>query len=242
MSNSTTLHLITQIYGKKTDPEKHARMVACINHNASLEPIEKITVLCEEPEEYHASDNKINILTLPSRATYSKFLKTISEKKNLLTSHFAITNSDIFFPSNIASLLEKINHGSSVIAISRTELNGSLCRTPSMSQDSWIFCSQLINNDLIRACNYALGVAGCENLFARSLYEHGYNIWNPCLDFNFFHNDPHPKYKWESRYFGYYLFLEPCFSSSIENDSPVYDLRLQRKPWPTETHKQVKTH
>lgn len=224
------LHLVVQIYGKPDTPS-HSRMVACIEQNSRLDCISKISVLSENPEIYTGS-GKVEIVPLVRRATFADCLKMCRSGKDELFTHFAIANTDIFLSEDLDRLLSRLDSKSTVAAVSRREADGSLCSDPKFSQDVWIFKSHCLDNEVLACAEYELGVAGCENLFARSLYEYGYDLWNPCLDCCFIHNDPEPKTAWDRRYYGIYLLLNPCSIDAVGEAPPSYGTGLHRRLLP----------
>ena len=222
-----SLHLVVQIYGEPGTPS-HSRMIACIEENSRLDCISRISVLSENPQAYVGS-GKVVIVPIARRATFSDCLKICRPEKDSLITHFAIANTDIFLSEGLDRLLPRLANKSSVAAVSRREADGALCSDPKFSQDVWIFKSHCLDDEVLAFVNYELGVAGCENLFARTLHEYGYELWNPCLDCRFIHNDPEPKTAWERRYYGFYLLLNPCAIDAVGQVSPSYATGLHRR-------------
>jgi predicted SAM-dependent methyltransferase len=224
---STGLHLIVQLYGEHGSPARE-RILSCIRENSKLSFIQKITVICENQKQSFEETN-IHTIISKRRATFADLLRVGASLGDSLVTHFAIANSDIFLSDDLARLMKRLSKPSSVAALTRTELNGQLFHQPSYSQDLWLFQVHSPIQEVLNSTNYHLGVAGCEHLFAMTLYTHGYDLWNPCLDCKIIHNDPVPKTQWSDRYYGSYLFLNPCLVEEAGSAEPSYEIHLCRK-------------
>jgi len=216
------LHLLVQLYQSR-DSAANARMLECIQRNAELDFVQRITVLSEGPGPA-IQHKKLKVVPITTRATFTDFLRTAAcpVQRDDETSHFAIANTDIFLSADIKSVLEKITASSTVVALTRRERDGELPRSPQATQDVWIFKNHNLAAGVIETSSYCLGIPGCENLFAASLFSHGYRIWNPCLDCNAVHNDPAPKTSWPDWYYGLFLHIPPCRVEDVESQSPKY--------------------
>jgi hypothetical protein len=224
--SSPGLHLVVQLYGK-SETLPFERMLECIRRNSEFSFVKKITVLCEG--ERLLGGNKIRSLVISSIASYTDLMKIAQDgNTDEDITHFAVSNTDIFLTQGISCVMDKLINLSSVAAISRIELDGSRLFEPKHSQDLHLFKSHNFSRKVLSSSNYQLGIAGCENLFAMSLYSHGYNIWNPCLDCKIIHNDPSPRAQFSDRYSGAYLFLPPCNTCDVDSVSPVYEAHIAR--------------
>ena len=221
------LHLVVQLYGQPQS-KAHERMLECIQKNSELEFVKRITVVCEG-KRTEFRDKKIKAIASNRRASYADLLKAAQSYSSEEVTHFAVANTDIFLTEDILCVMRKITKTSSLAAISRTETNGQLIAEPKVSQDLWIFKAHQIIPRVLAQCEYLLGIAGCEHLFAMSLYSHGYDIWNPCLNCQVIHNDPNPKNQWADRYHGSYLFIPPCDTNDIGSTQPKYEVSLMRR-------------
>lgn len=221
------LHLVVQLYGMPSSASRE-RILKCIVDNSRLSFIQKITVVCEQ--YLHDFGNKnIDSIKSSTRATYADLLRVANARSSDVITHFAIANSDIFLSGDILRLMERISQCSTVAAVTRTELSGHLFPHPRYSQDLWLFKIHNPTQKVLNECEYRLGIAGCEHLFALALYAHGYDIWNPCHDCKIVHNDPNPAYHWDDRYYGSYLYLPPCTIADVEFARPRYELRIERR-------------
>lgn len=208
-------------------------MIDCIEHNAALPFVDAVTLL-DQDSGVRWQSSKIRAIPTATRASYGDLLATDSSTRKNGATHLAITNSDIYLSHDVERLLQRINKQSTVTAITRREHNGQLYKQPKYSQDTWIFKTHPISNDVIKACDVELGIAGCEHLFAMALHCHGYSIWNPCLDCIIKHNDPTPHSQYNKRLYGAYLWLPPCRIDNVENVAPAYEVRLSKKSFPSQ--------
>lgn len=226
-----SLHLIVQLYGNKDDLH-FKRMSECIRKNAEFDFVEMITVVCDLGSAVPPDGGKIRVLFSDIRGSYASLLACARSYDVVQgTTHYALSNTDIFLSNDIYKCMEQITHASHVAAISRTEMSGHLVEKPYCCQDLWLFKSHSPSPRVLESSWNLLGVAGCEHLFAMSLFCHGYNIWNPCLDCKIIHNDPSPKKIWDDseRYFGSYMFLPPCSIAEIATKPPQYKYDFWRK-------------
>jgi hypothetical protein len=221
------LHIIAQIY-RPTQRDHLDRMIECIEHNASLEFVRRITLLDEDSGVYWAND-KVHVIPVHKRASYADLLTIAASPAQQFSSHYALLNSDIIISDDILKLLQRVTSASTVAAITRRELDGELRLSPQASQDAWIMKAHELPSGLLDACYFRLGIAGCENLFAMSLYAHGYNLWNPCGDCTILHNDPQPRMSFPEWVYGAYLWLPACNIEDVENSTPSYELRVIRR-------------
>jgi hypothetical protein len=226
------LHLFVQLYRAKDDAS-FQRMIDCILSNASQDFVEHVTVLCENIS-VRVDHSKITTKTVTKRHTYADMLKEASSY--VKASHFALANSDIYLEDGFERLMDKMAKPHYVASITRHEINGVLHQDPKLSQDLWLFKRHSPSAALLNTCEYHLGIAGCEHMFAMSLYSHGYNIWNPCLDCKIVHADPSPRSVFPSRYFGPYLFLRPCLIEEIGACEPGYEVNFSRSPFIDQRH------
>lgn len=221
------LHIIAQIY-RPTQRDHLDRMIECIERNASLEFVRRITLL-DEGSGVNWANDKIHVIPVNRRASYADMLSIASSTTHQFSSHYALLNSDIIISDDILKLLQRVTSTSTVAAITRRELDGELRLSPQASQDAWILKAHDLPSDLLDACYFRLGIAGCENLFAMSLYAHGYNLWNPCGDCTIVHNDPQPRMSFPEWVYGAYLWLPACKIEDVENSPPNYELQVIRK-------------
>lgn len=223
------LHLVVQFYHAREQAVLE-RMVNCISSNLRLSCISKMTIVCENINLAIDSD-KVDIVSVDHRATYSSLLEIALKVDDESITHCAIANTDIYFPDDLQMLIQAIKDPSVAAAISRHEASGLLHPEPKWSQDAWFFMRHNPSQDFLRACNYNLGIAGCEHHFAMALHAHGYNVWNPCIDCKIVHADPNPRFAFDRRYYGAYLFLPPCKIEDISTKPPRYEMTISRSPF-----------
>jgi len=226
------LHIFAQIY-RPANEQHLQQMVDCIEHNADLPFVRAITLLDEGSGATWRS-GKIQTISAAKRASYADLMRAVTMHDSWDASHFALMNSDIFLSEDISDLMQRVAKPSTVAAITRRELNGQLRPRPQSSQDVWLFRAHRPSAELVNSCYFHLGVAGCENLFAMSLYAHGYEVWNPCANCTVTHNDPSPRMNFPEWVFGAYLWLPPCTMEDVETKQPSYLLTVLRKNSPAQ--------
>ena len=224
-----TAHLIIQLY-KHESTTAFNRLLDCVKANAELDYINTITIWSEWGN-HSLNDPKIKIVEAARRATFTDLLRLSITHPSPSSSHIILANSDIILTPDVGLLLKEIQTPTHVAAITRRELNGEFLHLPEESQDCWVFKSHQPANRLFDACEFQLGIAGCENVFATSLITHGYDLYNPCLDCRIVHNDDNPSSSFEERYYGFYWYVAPCKTADIRNSPPVGHPALARRPF-----------
>ena len=232
----TSLHLVVQLY-KPESQDRYQRLCDSILQNAELAFIDRITVV-SEMEEAKLNHEKIKFKAFDHPASFGELMR-IALCREAKTTHAAIANTDILLTDDIDSLMDRLTKPSSVAAITRRELSGDHYPNPKCSQDLWLFKAHHPSEAVMQAANAQLGIAGCENLFAMSLYIHGYDIWNPCLSCSITHNDPEPNFSYSHRLLGSYLNLLPCKQEDIESSEPSYETVLCRQEFEPQKYSQM---
>jgi hypothetical protein len=227
MNSSPRIHLVVQMYRARSE-DLFRRMCECIVSNAILDFVSKITVVAENIN-LRIDNKKIQIVPVDKRLEYKDLLEIGFGNISEACSHVAVSNTDIFLTDSMKPLLSKVNKKSTVVALSRQELDGKPHPNPKFSQDLWLFLPHKPDGALLEACRFRLGIAGCEHMFAMALYSHGYNIWNPSMDCIIRHNDPNPRIAFNERYQGAYLYLPPCKTEDVEEREPSYEISVARR-------------
>lgn len=207
--------------------------------NAALDFVDEILLAYEGNAASPPIHPKIKYFPVGNRVNYAWMLELMSDVNPIRDGLTCIINSDIVLGESVGLLSNAIKSNNTVVALSRYESDGTLCSHPQWSQDCWIFKSHQVSRAVLKRSEYDLGVAGCENMFAMSLFIHGYRIWNPCMDVRVNHSDPDPQIFFKHRYYGSYLFLPPCRIADVEINSPqyqsmikVYDDKSPELPYP----------
>ena len=227
-ARKASLHLFVQLYIPPQEEHLH-RMLTCIASNARLAFVSAITVL-SEGVAVEVQQDHVRVVPVTGAMTFASMLEHASLSCCSAATHFAIGNTDIQLTSDLEALLPKLDSASTAVALTRHEWNGSLYERPLWSQDLWVFRRHDPSADLLRSCDFRMGVAGCESLFAMALYAHGYDIWNPCLDCRVIHHDPAPRTDFPDRYHGAYLCLPECRLAEVGVGRPAYRFIVNRLP------------
>lgn len=211
-----------------SNPTKMGQLNACLAHNKGLGIFDEITLLVEDMDG-DANTDSCQTIHLGRRSSFSDFLGLVSSPE--YSDHpIVFSNSDIFMSEDILLAAKQLSSPSSVIALTRRELDGEFPPFyQGLSQDTWIMKGHAVDPLLRDTANLALGIAGCENVFTAQLVANGYNVWNPCLDVRTTHNDPSPNYNYRDckRYYGFYAFPAPCHIRDVESSIPDYQFEFQ---------------
>jgi hypothetical protein len=224
------IHWVTQYYNPK-EANKERLLQECRDTNLGLSFIEKATFLTEG-ELDPMNDPRVEILQIGRRARYSDFLQ-VASKNSSSSDIILLSNSDIILTDDILRIAKRITMESTVIALTRRELDGSFPKLANLgwTQDAWMIKAQAISSELLDLTQISLGIAGCENIFAANLVANAFNIWNPSLDITTIHNDPDPSFNYNdcTRYYGFYIHPMPCKCEAVERDDPIYEAKFRSK-------------
>ncbi len=217
----------TQHY-KPSNSIRIEQLNACLAHNKELGIFDEIILLMEDVDN-DANTDSCQTIYLGRRAGFSDFLEIVSSP-DWSDHHIVFSNSDVFMSEDILLAAKQLYSPSSVIALTRRELDGEFPPFyQGLSQDTWIMKGHPVNQLLRDTAKLALGIAGCENIFTAQLIANGYNVWNPCLDIRTTHNDPSPNHNYGDckRYYGFYAFPAPCHIRDVESSIPEYQFEFQ---------------
>jgi hypothetical protein len=227
LGSGPRLHLVVQLYRARSE-DLFRRMCECIVANLGFDFVSRVTIVSENVE-ININNPKVAIVRVDKRLAYKDLLEVAFSDSKGHFSHVAISNTDIFLTDALRPLFNKVTKKSTVVALSRQELDGRPHQNPKFSQDFWLFLPHKPDDALMDACVFRLGIAGCEHMFAMALYSHGYSIWNPSVDCIVRHNDPNPRHAFYERYQGAYLFLPPCKTEDVEERDPRYEISIGRR-------------
>lgn len=180
----SSVNLFTFWY-EEGNKKRKDELIACIKKNVENELIGKIYLIVENGIKVPIKNDKIVIVDMLKRPTYSDVFKivnsiTTTDEINI------IANTDIYFLERDISLMHQINWNNLCLALTRWDdlengdikFHGQAC-----SQDVWIF------KGAIKEINggFNLGVPGCDNRIAWEIEQAGYDIINPSLDVKSYH-------------------------------------------------------
>jgi hypothetical protein len=228
-----TVHFATQLYQSE---EKNilSTILPVLRRNLTHPSISSSTVFldhCAIPWQLPG----VNWITLNRRATYADYLKLASDLTMHSASHFLFANSDILMDQGVEHLASHLTSDASVACITRIECTGKAPADVAnlQSQDAWMLRSHPVDTFLLEQLKgLNLGVPGCEHLFATALVAHGYDLWNPCLNFRALHMDPDPAsyHIQQERYWGLYAYVPECRIEDIEKKRPDVFFSFAQKP------------
>ncbi len=178
------MNLYTSFYNE-INIERKKELLFCIRKNISNKYLSNIYILCDSGYEElnELKENKLKIILIEKRPTFNDFILFVNKNNNAEMS--IIANSDIYFDSTILIAKELLNKNE-VFCLTRWDFNpqGKLNFYENFkSQDAWVFVGKLPEN----IGNYFMGLPGCDNRFAKELFDSEYNIKNPSLTIKAIH-------------------------------------------------------
>lgn len=184
--------------------ERKNEILGVLKRNVQNQIIDKIVIFSEPNDNISFNNAKINKVHIQSRPRFSDFIDVLDpECINI------IANNDIEFlePSRLNWL--KYITSSDFITLTRYESNGKLFReNRGDSQDTWIFKGR---PDVLKYCDFPMGVPGCDNRIAYIFYAMGYRVLNPSKSIKTIHRHKSQFrfYTEEDRILGPYLNVKP---------------------------------
>jgi hypothetical protein len=170
-------------YYKAKQPGRQDELIYCLRRNIECREIEKIVLLIDDNHQPELGSPKIEIVNLPSRATYLDWIE-LTEKK-YADKISVLANTDIYFDASVSGLRELFStNPKAFVTISRYEEEGSeqtLHKNPHWSQDVWaILGNYKLKDALKQSLKIPLGVPRCDNKIAYLFAIHGTKLYNPC--------------------------------------------------------------
>lgn len=227
------INLFTTYY-KDPNPIRKAEYIKCFDKNIENILINKIFILVEEKDELPLRNEKLELIRISRRPTFSDFFSIINRVTSLNDINI-IANTDIYF-DNTLSLLSKIK-SNEVYALNRWDLlNEKKVRlfAKYCTNDTWIFKGKI----KIKNVDYYLGQLGCDNKILYDLKNAGFKILNPSLSIRTYHvhesnirgeySDP----KKNNRVLAPYVYSIPCFIHKshffniVLKNGPIYLTKL----------------
>ncbi len=156
------IHLYTSYY---IDPEENRarELLTCLERNATV------------------GFGAVHLLG--GRPTFRQFFELIN-KNATDDSVSVLANSDIYFDPLGLEQFQEIRSGE-IWCLSRHEAQtGTVEVDPRVSQDCWVFRGPIV---VPLACDFPLGVLGCDNRIALELRRTRMRVLNPCLSVRVWH-------------------------------------------------------
>jgi len=186
------IHLITSFYqsNKKDDIyiKRNIELLDSLKKNIKSDLITKIHLYVDTDNDLDIikglkNNEKIYIIEIGHQPLYSDFFEYASN--NLKNEICMISNSDIYLYECNIDCLNRLDNN--IFALTRYEydMSSPLIDKYEGSHDSFIFRSPLnINLDNIR---HVQNVWGSENSVIDNLFDHGYQVFNPCYQIKIVH-------------------------------------------------------
>jgi hypothetical protein len=180
------INLYTSFY---IDPNqaRQAEVMECLRRNIESKYLDKVILLIDDPNalaEIPQSD-KVETILISSRPTYATFFEIINSREANKDWH-VIANSDIYFDDTILNLNYYGKAQEVALALTRYDVQkrGVTFYNRTDSQDVWCFHSKVMNCSL---ADVMLGVPGCDNAIAYSLFKAGYKVHNVSKSIRTYH-------------------------------------------------------
>ena len=195
----------------------------CLAINLSLTTIHSIHILNEGAIYKEFTNEKCKLFSTKNRPKFSDFFPLLCEDSINI-----IANNDIYFDYTLKKLEHLNIKRGDFLALTRKEVDGKLFRSDiGDSQDVWIFYGK---PDILKSCDFFMGVPGCDNLIAYKFHEAGFRILNPskCINCRHLHSSQERSYDEINRVIGNYLFIKPSgiFKSKIIRLKQFFVLKL----------------
>jgi hypothetical protein len=213
--------LITSYY-KPNNSERKKEIDKCLINNFNNKYISNIVLLNNKIYDIHFINDKYNKIKQEVINDNEDYKLLFSDAIDYINKNFKdriciLSNSDIYFDNSLCKINNK-NINNRLFALLRydeDEFNKKnlfkLYDNPRRdAQDCWIFRSPLKID--INKLNFSFGTLGCDNIFAKLIYDSGLFIINPCYDIitTHVHNTNFRTYTENDRLHGIYCLLEPC--------------------------------
>ena len=176
------IHLYVPYY-LSDDHERQKELDICLEKNIAVAEVDRIFLLIDDGHEPPFKSDKIEVLPIKSRPTYSDWLDLSERYSQGAIS--VLANSDIYFDKTVTELRKMFASSSHALAaISRYEIEGDktyMHKNPHWSQDVWAVDGDVPVPDVIKKkMAIPLGVPRCDNKIGYVFSVHGYDIFNPC--------------------------------------------------------------
>lgn len=176
------IHLYTPYY-LSDDHERQKELDLCLEKNVAVTSIERIFLLVDDGHRPSVESEKIQILTIDARPTYSDWLNLT--ERHSVGAISVLANSDIYLDETAAELRKVFAASPNALAaISRYEIEGDkiyMHKNPHWSQDVWAVDGSVPVPSVIKQkMDIPLGVPRCDNKIGYVFSVHGYEIFNPC--------------------------------------------------------------
>jgi len=186
------------------DTDRKMEIDSCLQHNLKIKQFDKI-ICFDEGFDWNTIDkNLVEIIEVNHRPTFASIEKYFKQDEINV-----ISNNDIMFNSTIKKLERFFFSKATFVALTRIESDGTLFRKEKEdSQDVWAYFG---NNNILKNCDFHLGLLGCDSRVIYEAWTKNYIIVNPSKSIQCMHiHDCNIRsYTQESRVAGPYLFIRP---------------------------------
>ncbi len=172
--------LFTPYFRARTQ-ERQRELDYCLKQNLACTDIKKVFLLVDDGHTPPVSDEKIEIINIPSRPTYRQWIEISRDAHPSAISILA--NTDIHFDDSLGKIRDVLAPAKSFLALSRYEKVGEDLvphPNPHWSQDVWaIHTGSDVSESFLKSLEVPLGVPRCDNKIAYLFAVQGWRICNP---------------------------------------------------------------
>jgi hypothetical protein len=174
--------LLTSFY-KDPHAGRRAELIECLRRNVANELLAELHLLVEDGAQPRIHDPKVSLIEHGRRATYRDLFDYANAR--LTGRRVIVANADIYFGRDLARL-DFYDLAGELLCLSRWDIgrDGSASFFEhGESQDAWIFDAPLPEI----ACDFHLGLPGCDNRLAWEAAHAGLELDNPARSLRAYH-------------------------------------------------------
>lgn len=156
-------------------PARASELLECVRRNCANPYVTQVHLFLEDRSTPDLSDPKLRLMRHGRRLTFRDAFAYANA--SLAGRRVALANADIHFDETLGLLAGHDLRGK-LLCLSRWDVQPDGTSTYfdfSASQDAWIFEAPLPQF----ACDWHLGVPGCDNCIAHEAAQAGLELWNP---------------------------------------------------------------
>jgi len=159
---------------ESTNKDRNRELVSCLRENAGNQYISRLIVF-NETEDRPLKSKKITYIDINKRMTYKDYFEYANA--NLQGETCILANADIVVTEDIKKL-DRVRMDGVFVCLSRWNSTGEAREAGGDSQDTWVFKTP-VEQTLVGATGYNLGIQFCDNVLSILAYRSGYMLFNP---------------------------------------------------------------
>jgi hypothetical protein len=187
-----------------SDKVRKEEVLDTLNQNLSNKYIKSIVILNDGLVSDILEHPKVILVNINRRTYFCDYYNYLYQDELNI-----IANNDIIFQNNIKNLKYLFIGKNDLLALTRTEQDGSLYnKATGDSQDAWIIFGK---PNCLLDCNFSQGILGCDPKLNHIFFKNGYRVLNPSkyIKILHIHQSNFRTYSIKDRIEGSYLFTKP---------------------------------